>query len=176
MATARKAADWIAVLCLLFALSLAAACGDAETGAPSQRTGPTAIDDQECAVCGMLVRDQSAPRSQLVHRDGSEAFTCSVGDLLVYLSAPSPHGRAREIMVEVMTVDEDPALAHTHAHGWVDADEAWFVVGVERTGIMGTPVLAYASRADAEARARLHDQAAVLDFSGLEAWWREKQR
>ena len=82
---------------------------------------PVAIADQEDEVCGMLVREQSAPRSQIVHRDGSRVFFCSLGDMLVHLGAPSPRGRAEALFVEVMAPHEDPMQTHAGPHEWVEA-------------------------------------------------------
>jgi copper chaperone NosL len=152
------------------------ACGgEPATSAGSSAAGES-LDDQECAVCGMLVRDQPAPRARIVHRDGTEVFTCSLGDLLVHLSVPSPHGHAATVRVEVLAPDEDPADRDRGAHAWVDADDASYVVGVERRGIMGPPVLAYAKRVDAERAASGHDGAHVFDRAGLEAWWKAMHR
>lgn len=163
----------MAVACVLVALF--AGCGPATDPGPLASAAPE-IDAQECAVCGMLVRDQPAPRARAIHRDGTEAWACSLGDLLVHLAAPSPHGRVTRVQVEVMQPGEDPALGDVHAHAWVAADTAWYVVGVERRGIMGPPVLAYAKREGAEAVARGHDGRRVLDFAALEAWWTDLQR
>ena len=163
----------MAIWCVLAALS--AGC---EPATDPDALAPAApeIDAQECAVCGMLVRDQPAPRARVIHRDGTEAWACSLGDLLVHLTAPSPHGRVTRVQVEVMQPDEDPAVRDVHAHAWVDADAAWYVVGVERRGIMAPPVLAYATREGAEAVARGHDGRRVLDLAELEAWWTDLQR
>lgn len=130
-----------------------------------------ALDDQEDAVCGMLVREQSAPRAQIVHRDGSRLFFCSLGDMLVYLSAPSPHGRAEAIFVEVLEPAEDPLQSHAGVHPWLAAEDAAYVVGIERPGIMGEPVLAYADRSQAERAMRGHDGARMLDIAELRDWW-----
>jgi len=127
------------------ALGLAVACSSEEQAAREAAAArPERIADQAGAVCGMLVRDQSAPRAQVVHRDGERAFVCSIGDLLAYLAAPSPHGAVMAVLVEVMREDEDPAQAHLEEHAWVRAEEGHYVVGVERSGIMGDPVLVYA--------------------------------
>lgn len=157
-------------------LASAWACSDGERGASTVERAPARLDDQECSVCGMLVRDQPAPRAQLVHHDDTRAFACSIGDLLVHLSAPSPHGRADDVWVEVLAPDDRPAERATDAHRWVRAGEAWYVVGIERGGVMGAPVLAYATRSPAESAARSHDGARVLDWPGLEAWWSALQR
>ena len=151
-------------------------CGEGEGATGSTERTATAVEDQACSVCGMLVRDQPAPRAQVVHHDGTKAFTCSLGDLLVHLSAPSPHGRADDVWVEVMAPTESPAERGTHAHRWIAASAAFYVVGVERRGIMGPPVLAYAERSHAESVAGMHDGARVVDLAGLEAWWATRQR
>jgi nitrous oxide reductase accessory protein NosL len=132
-----------------------------------------ALDDQEDAVCGMLVREQSAPRSQVVHRDGSRFFFCSLGDMLVHLDAPSPHGRAEAIFVEAMEAGENPMQSHTGDHPWVAAEVAIYLVGIERRGIMGEPVLAFADRQEALHAMQGHADARMLDIDGLHDWWKE---
>ncbi len=134
-----------------------------------------ALADQEDAVCGMLVRGQSAPRGQLVHRDGTRLFFCSLGDLLVHLSAPSPHGEVKAVFVEVMEPDEDPLESHPGPHAWLRAEEVTFVVGVPRRGIMGPPVLSYRDAAAAESAVGERDGVRLLDFAGLRGWWSDRQ-
>jgi nitrous oxide reductase accessory protein NosL len=136
---------------------------------------PVAIADQEDEVCGMLVREQSAPRSQIVHRDGSRVFFCSLGDMLVHLGAPSPRGRAEALFVEVMAPHEDPMQTHAGPHEWVEAHDAVYVVGIERRSIMGEPVLAYASEAHAKLAMQGRDGARMLDLPALESWWMTRQ-
>ncbi len=172
-ASSRRSPSNAAALVLALAV---VACGPGPDGASTGTSAAAEIGGDECAVCGMLVRDQPAPRGQLVHRDGTRAFTCSLGDLMVHLGAPSPHGRAAEVWVEVLGADADPDERASHAHRWWPADQAWYVVGVERRGIMGPPVLAYAEQAHAEARARRHEGAHVFDRAGLEAWWKAMHR
>ncbi len=164
------------VLAVIFAVTSAAAwgCGPGESRPGTHEHRPRALVDQAGAVCGMLVSEQTAPRAQVVHRDGEHAFLCSLGDLLVHLDAPSPHGAARSVFVEVMRPDQDPQLAHTGEHSWQRAEDAVYVVGVERSGVMGPPVLAYASAEAARAVARRHDGARVVDFTGLATWWRAR--
>ena len=163
-----------ALLCALSCgLALLLACGVPDPRETDLSHEAEALAEQECAVCGMLVKDHSAPRAQVMHRDGTRFFLCSVGDLMVHLSSPSPHGRAAGIFVEVMEPEEDPALSLTDHHPWVAATDAFHVVGVERTRIMGRPVLAYSDRSSANAVASGYPGARVVDFAGLEVWWRE---
>ncbi len=163
-----------ALLCALSCgLVLLLACGVPDPQQTHLSHEAEALAEQECAVCGMLVRDRSAPRGQVVHRDGSRFFLCSVGDLMVHLSSPSPHGRAAGIFVEVMEPEEDPALSLTDRHPWVAAADGFHVVGVERSRIMGRPVLVYSDRRSANAVASRYPGARVVDFAELETWWRD---
>jgi copper chaperone NosL len=157
------------------ALLLLLGCGPAGDGEDERAHRPVALVDQEDEVCGMVVREQSAPRGQVRHRDGSRFFFCSIGDLLVHLGAPSPHGRAEALFVEVMEPDEDPSQPHTGIHPWLAAEEAVYVIGIERPGIMGEPVLSYASRSDAEQVIARHSGARILDLAGLQEWWKARE-
>jgi nitrous oxide reductase accessory protein NosL len=132
------------------------------------------LGDQEDAVCGMLVREQSAPRGQVVHHDGTRFFFCSLGDMLVHLGGPSPHGRPEAVYVEVMEPEEDPMQSHTGEHPWLPAEDAIYAVGVERQRIMGEPVLAYANREHAERAIEGRRDALLLDMAGLRKWWEER--
>lgn len=147
-----------------------AACGPAEEAGESVSVAPVAIDDQEGAVCGMLVRDQSAPRAQVIHRDGERSFLCSIGDLLAYLEVPSPSGEALEVLVEVMEPDEDPLASHPEPHPWMRAADAVYVIGIPRRGIMGEPVLVYVDIETAE-QVTAGTSARIVDFAELQRWW-----
>lgn len=162
----------------LFAFSLcgASGCGTDEVSNSATTVEPISIEDSEDPVCGMLVRNQSAPRAQVRHRDGTNLAFCSLGDLLVHLSAPSRHGEVARIFVEVMRPDEDPMESHTGAHPWAPAADVFFVVGVPRRGIMGRPILSYRDAATAAATVQAHPGAQSLDFEELKRWWREQQR
>jgi nitrous oxide reductase accessory protein NosL len=157
-----------------FAGGFASGCGGDESAQEAVDLAPIAISDQEGAVCGMLVREQSAPRSQVVHRDGERSFLCSVGDLLAYLDAPSPHGAPTRVLVEVLQPTQDPAESHTGAHPWIAAEEGVYVVGIERKRIMGAPVLIYRDRAAAE-QVTAGTSAKILSWDELGPWWAEQQ-
>ena len=159
---------------LALAVWLATGCSPED---PSERVGalePVEITDQEGAVCGMLVRDQAAPRAQVIHRDGERSFVCSIGDLLVYLEAPLPHGAPSKVLVELMDPDEDPGETHSGSHAWIPAEDAVYVVGIERRGIMGPPVLTYRSH-EAAQQVTEGTNARILEFEELERWWRRRE-
>ena len=143
----------------------------------SRLRAPIAISDQEGAVCGMLVREQSAPRSQVVHRDGERSFLCSIGDLLAYLDAPSPHGAPARVLVEVMQPTQDPAESHTGATHGSSRRRASTWSASNATRIMGAPVLVYRNRAAAEQVDRWATPAKILQLGrALGPWWAKSQQ
>lgn len=139
------------------ALTLGAAllmgCGGEEGPGAGATAVPEPIADHDCGACGMIVREQPSPRAQIVHRDGTHVWFCSIADVVAYLGAPSPHGRIEQIWVETLPVDADPAANDVAERPWRRAQDAAFVLGVERGSVMGTPVLAYATSADSAAAA-----------------------
>lgn len=175
MSQIRRSTVWggVALGSVLSIVALACDRGREVPDVPSDEI--VAIADQAGAVCGMYVAEQPAPRAQVVHRDGTRLFLCSIGDLLVHLSVPSPHGAARRIFVEVLEPTEDPEAPATGAHRWQDATTVRYVIGVPRPGVMGLPVLTYADRASAEDIAKRYPGAEVLDWPGLERRWQERE-
>lgn len=121
--------------------------------------------DEPCAACGMFVHEQPSPRGQVVHRDGTREYFCAIADMLAYLEAPSPHGEAVGVYVEVMPADVEPSSRDTAARPWIEAAGASYVIGIERS-VMGEPVLSFANAAQARAAAtRL--SARALDWAAL---------
>ncbi len=161
---------WISIAAALVA---ALACAQEEEEPAAHAQQHEALVDQECAVCGMSVASQSAPRAQVLHRDGTRLFFCSLADWRVHLGAPSPHGRAVASFVEVLDPDENPALVLTQPHDWVPAQTASFLVGVQRPGVMGRPLLAYRDREQAESLLHTRGNEQVLNLASLETWWNE---
>lgn len=162
-------------LALAFGIAAITGCGGDESTSAAIAHGPAAIEDQEDPVCGMLVRNQSAPRGQVRHRDGTSLVMCSLGDMLVHLDAPSRHGETPYIFVEVLRPDEDPMESHAGEHPWIPAEEAFYVVGVKRKNIMGPPILSYADAETAAKVASSHPGARSFDFDGLQRWWNEQR-
>ncbi len=112
-------------------------------------TAPADIEDAQCAVCGMFVREQPAPRGQIAWRDGTVEHLCSLGDLRAAAQTPSPHGAAHRVWVEVLPVDFVDGGDVTQPMPWLPAQDAWFVFGASRPLVMGDAVLAFADQASA---------------------------
>ena len=156
----RAGTNLLLVAAVIGASIIGSACSDRAASGEIDRTAH-AIDGDECAACGMIVREQPAPRAQLVHRDGERAFFCSIGDMVAYRAGPSPHGEVVATYVEVLPADADPATNDTARRPWMEAERAGFVLGVPRRQIMGEPVLVYSTRDEAESAATRYGGRAV---------------
>jgi nitrous oxide reductase accessory protein NosL len=135
---------------VVIALVLCVSCGDDES-TPERSEVPAAdFDGDECAACGMIVREQPSPRGQLVHADGTRLYFCSVADMVTYVESPSPHGSVVAAFVEQNDPDRaDPLAYDMGRRPWIPTPRAHFVVGIERPRVMGRPVLSYATTEDA---------------------------
>jgi len=134
------------------------------------------LGSHECAACGMIVSEQPAPRAQLVHRDGTRSFLCSVGDLLAYADAPSPSGAPVAIHVETLDPAQDAVRTDTGERPWHAAEQTRFVVGVAREGVMGEPYVTFVEQGDAERVAGQHPGAEVMGWKDVNARWKARQR
>lgn len=141
---------------LLAAALTALACDSSRQSGPGASASATPIAGAECQACGMVVREQPSPRGQVVHRDGKRVHLCSVGELLLYLREPSPHGAPSAVFVEALDPEADPHAGSTAERPWIRAESGFYVVGVPRKGIMGSPVLAYDEQSAAERAAARH--------------------
>jgi copper chaperone NosL len=159
---------WGALVIALLLLALAGCEKKQGASSGAQALAAKPPGTAECAACSMVVREQPAPRAQIVHRDGTRRFLCSIGDLLQYLRAPSKHGTVKAVFVEVLDPKQDPTRVSAAARPWARAENAHFVVGVKRSGVMGVPVLAYGSKGDAARVAAAHG-AQVVDYAHLGA-------
>lgn len=146
-----------AALVAVVALGLAAACskGSSDKDGIDSAEAVELERHHECAACGMVVIEQSAARAQAVHRDGTRQFFCSIGDMLTYLDAPSPHGPIVSTFVETMNPSDDPSALSLLPHPWKAADQATYVTGIKKR-VMGKPIMVYATEAEARAVAETY--------------------
>ena len=147
---------WLGALLVAGLCLPASACRSKTDAAAQVAATAEPFTVHECAACGMVVREQPAPRGQVVHRDGQREYLCSLGDMLQYLRTPSSHGAAEQVFVELLDPATDPERTSTAPRPWAPAGGVHFVVGVARPGIMGKPVLTYATADEATAVATKH--------------------
>ena len=130
----------ILILCIL---ALAACKSDNTTSTEQAAVVAKDVETETCSACGMVVREQPAPRGQVVYRDGSREFLCAIDDLVRFLDVPSAKGKPVKIFAEVMADGHDITDMDASAKPWGEVDKVFFVTGIERGGVMGAPALTY---------------------------------
>lgn len=128
---------------ILGILALAACKSDNNTSTQQAAVVAKDVETETCTACGMVVREQPAPRGQVVYRDGSREFLCAIDDLVRFLDVPSSKGKPVKIFAEVMADGHDISDMDASAKPWVEVDKLFFVTGIERGGVMGAPALTY---------------------------------
>ncbi len=156
----------ILILCCALVL---VACRREESASQNQAVFVAKNADTEtCAACGMVVREQPAPRGQVIYRNGSRQFLCSTGDLVHFLEVPSPSGKPMAIYAEVMPDDHEAGTRDTAWQPWGEAGELFFVIDIEREGVMGKPALTFNTQ-EAAGKAAKKFTGKVVIFDELKA-------
>jgi nitrous oxide reductase accessory protein NosL len=142
---------------------------------------PEAIATSECDVCGMLVGEQPAPRGQLVYRDGTHAFTCSLQGLHSMVTTPDPRGQPVKVYVEDLGSGFDWTHSPTEPFPWVEAQDAFFVAGSRRDLVMGLPLLSYAQMNAAQHAAdqldsQPHSWSELIRFNSIKTFTKQMDK
>jgi len=139
-------------IALLLALTLAlalAGCNDATTGEAAARRAMAIESADECHLCGMIIGNFPGPKGQLYEQDSPQNLKfCSTRDLFAYLLDPEHRHRIQQVWVHDMA---RTPWEHPGDDAYIDARQAWFVVGSRRKGGMGPTLASFAQQADADA-------------------------
>lgn len=133
---------------LLAALALAAllAAGCQRTS-DEARIAPVEITRATASVIdGMLLADSPGPKAQIHYAGKPEPdFVCNTADMFYIHLAPEELRKVSAIFVQDMAkADWDEPRGH-----WIDAFDAWYVVGSSRRGSMGPTLASFANETDA---------------------------
>ncbi len=152
----------LAVL-LLAALALPlAACGDDQAAPPPpQRLDPDAL----AYFCGMVVADHPGPKGQIILTDRDEPiWFSSVRDAFAFFLSPTEPRNIAAFYVNDMTDADWNAPGDDN---WIDAHQAWYVIGSDQRGGMGAPeAIPFGTKAAAEAFAAAHG-GRVVSFDAM---------
>ena len=122
----------------LLALALLAACDD--EGSRALPSPLTLNDDAAGYYCQMVILEHQGPKAQLFLAGAlAPLWFSQVRDGLAYLKSPEQEG---EILVLYVN-DMGKAISYAEPGGdnWIDAREAFYVVGSDAIGGMGAPEL-----------------------------------
>jgi len=130
------------LLPILFGASLwLVGCGEsAKSTLPLEIAGDTA-----CALDGMNLLDFPGPKAQIHYDQGAPDFFCDTREMFSIFLRPEQKKR----IVAIYTQDMGKADWTRPEGHWLDARNAFYVVGSPRRGSMGPTVPSFALEADA---------------------------
>ncbi len=136
-------------LALAFTAFLAG-CSDSGESTEGARPDPVHFDSgDECHVCGMAITRFPGPKGEAITvREEQVRKFCSTRDMFSWVLQPENVNRDHTLYVHDMAETEWEEPADT---ALIDAREAFYVVGSERTGAMGPTLASFAEASAAEA-------------------------
>lgn len=137
-----------AIICLVVALALGGGC---DRNGPAAAPGPMELSGDEIGYfCNMTVTAHVGPKGQVFLSDREQPlwFT-SVRDTIAFTMLPGEPKNVSAVYVSDMGA---ASWDHPEPGTWVDARQAWYVVGSDRVGGMGAPeTVPFAHKPKAEA-------------------------
>jgi copper chaperone NosL len=150
----------------LLAGTLLGACGEREHGDVTKAAVPGELTREAIGYyCNMIVVDHVGPKGQVLIRGRDEpVWFTSVRDTIAFTLLPEEPKNIAAIYVNDMGRASWDQPEHDT---WIDAREAWYVVGSRKVGGMGAPeTVPFADRSHAEAFAKQHG-GQVVAFNGV---------
>ncbi|MBL3555405.1 MULTISPECIES: nitrous oxide reductase accessory protein NosL [Marinobacter] len=131
---------------VVFAVFLAG-CSDAEEQV-TEKPEPVHFESgDECHVCGMAITRFPGPKGEAITaREEKVNKFCSTRDMFSWALQPENAKRDHTLYVHDMAQTD---WEHPDDTALIDAREAFFVVGSERTGAMGPTLASFASEESA---------------------------
>ncbi len=123
----------------------------------------------ECHLCGMLITNFSGPKAELFRKgvtqaDGAQVKKfCSTRDMFSFFLDPENKRNVTTIWVHDMS--KTPWGAPKDEY-FIDAHQAWYVVGSKKTGAMGKTLASFSIKSDADAFAAEFG-GNVIDFNSV---------
>lgn len=138
----------LSALILLPVVLLSGCNGEDKTSAMVQQVVALQSSD-ECHLCGMIITNYPGPKGQLYSRGitGNMRF-CSTRDMFAFIVDPENQHNIQQAYVHDMAVTP---WDHPDEETYIDAKQAYYVVGHGKKGAMGPTLASFSKRADADA-------------------------
>ncbi|QID19115.1 nitrous oxide reductase accessory protein NosL [Nitrogeniibacter mangrovi] len=135
----------------LAATVLLAGCGKQAGEVPAVPVNITA--GTTCVLDGMLLANFPGPKAQILYDGAAEPdFFCDTVEMFNVYLQPEQARRVRAVFVQDMgKADWNKPRGH-----WIDATQAFYVLGSDARGSMGPTIAAFAQEADARTFAKAH--------------------
>lgn len=135
-------------LAMALLLSLGVACSDQNTEQQAMVRQAAAIEQaDECHLCGMIISRFPGPKGENYSKSSTSVNKfCSTRDLFSYILQPENQRQVQEIYVHDMS--KTPWQTPEDEY-FIDARQAWYVIGSEKKGAMGKTLASFARQEDA---------------------------
>ncbi|MBL4822959.1 MAG: nitrous oxide reductase accessory protein NosL [Colwellia sp.] len=109
----------------------------------------------ECHLCGMLITRFDGPKGEVFRKEtAAQVFKfCSTRDMFSYYLDPENTRNVSQILVHDMSKMPWGSDSINDKH-FIDAKNAWYVSGSEKTGAMGKTLASFSLQSDAKAFAK----------------------
>lgn len=133
---------------LLLSVALLSACGGQSDKEAMVHKAVAIEQGEECHLCGMIIGNFPGPKGEAYSSttDNVEKF-CSTRDLFSFILQPENKRQIREVYVHDMSKTNWDKPSDEK---FIDAREAWFVIGSSKKGAMGKTLGSFSDKADAE--------------------------
>lgn len=149
---------------LLLSAGILTGCTEDEQAAMVQQAVALENGD-ECHLCGMIITNYPGPKGQLFSKgiEGNLKF-CSTRDMFAFIADPENKHNVKQVFVHDMAISP---WEHPDEETYVDAREAFFVVGHRKKGAMGATLASFSKQEDALAFADI-EGGEVLRFDEID--------
>jgi copper chaperone NosL len=143
----------LALLIVFLSALLLFSCSKSEDGAQTIHQAVAIESHDECHLCGMLISNFSGPKGELFRKGITEAEGnsvkkfCSTRDMFSFYLDPENKRNVTTMLVHDMS--QSPWDTPNDAY-FIDAKDAWFVAGSEKTGAMGETLASFSKQVDAQ--------------------------
>jgi copper chaperone NosL len=119
----------------------------------SAKTFPiTLTKDHACKICGMISAEYPGPKAQIQYKKGESETFCGTPHMFMATLHPE---RPRNISA-IYVHDMGQADWDHPKNEWIDAKEAYYVLGGDKKGPMGDPLVPFSALEGAESYVKEH--------------------
>ncbi len=124
-------------------LAFLSACNPVEIAAVPEEIKPGTA----CSMDGMILADFPGPKAQIHYASGKPDFFCDTVEMFSIYLKPEEQKR----ITGIFTQDMGKTDWETPQGNWIDARQAYYVLGSSKTGSMGPTLASFSEQKAAEA-------------------------
>ena len=152
----------VLALCLFGIFLLTSLAGTAEKEILNQTPPGFPTDKEKCPVCGMFVAKYPDWTMVILYKDGAHVFFDGAKDMFKYFFDLKRYAPARKVE-EIRTV----MVKDYYRLSWIDARNAWYIIGSDVYGPMGREFIPLDKEADAREFMNDHRGKKILRFTDV---------